>query len=278
MAYGAVGSDTGGSIRMPASLCGVVGMKPSFGRISRRGVFPLSWSLDHVGPITRGVEDAATMLDACATRPVDDDGVSLRAGVAGMRIGVPWAYFEDSCDKEIISSFRAAAAHMRSLGALVSEVDVGVSQTEASAAFYLISLPEAAAYHLGDLRRNAELYGREFRLLLQGRRAGECDDLYPGATGPARNHKPLGRLLPGHRRSHATHGRVHSRADTRAAPPCCKPTEGAALAPLHIVVQPHGWTSDFSPMWIPGRAAAHRITVRSRAAARSEGSQSSLCI
>ena len=167
LAYGAVGSDTGGSIRMPASLCGVVGMKPSYGRVSRRGVFPLSWSLDHVGPITRSVEDAATMLDACATRPADDDGVSLRANVVGMRIGVPWAYFEDGCDKEIIASFRAATAHMRSLGALVCEVDIGVSQTEASAAFYLISLPEAAAYHLGDLRTNAELYGREFRLLLK---------------------------------------------------------------------------------------------------------------
>jgi aspartyl-tRNA(Asn)/glutamyl-tRNA(Gln) amidotransferase subunit A len=167
MAYGAVGSDTGGSIRMPASLCGVVGLKPSYGRVSRQGVFPLSWSLDHIGPMTRTVEDATAMLDACASRPLGDDGKSLGSSVSGMRIGIPWSYFEDGCDQEILASFKAAAGHMRSLGAVVSEVDIGVSQTEASAAFYLITLPEAAAYHLRDLRTNPELYGREFRLLLK---------------------------------------------------------------------------------------------------------------
>ncbi len=166
MAYGAVGSDTGGSIRMPASLCGVVGLKPTYGRVSREGVFPLSWSLDHVGPMTRTVEDASAMLDACSPHPASDDGTS-RSDVSGMRIGIPWSYFEESCDAEILDSFRAAVEHMRSLGGIVSGVDIGVSLTAATAAFYLIMLPEAAAYHLGDLRASSELYGREFRILLK---------------------------------------------------------------------------------------------------------------
>jgi aspartyl-tRNA(Asn)/glutamyl-tRNA(Gln) amidotransferase subunit A len=166
MAYGAVGSDTGGSIRMPASLCGVVGLKPTYGRVSREGVFPLSWSLDHVGPLTRTVEDASLMLDACSPHPVSDDGTG-RSHVSGMRIGIPWSYFQESCDPEILDSFSAAVEQMRRLGAIVSGVDIGVSLTAATAAFYLITLPEAAAYHLGDLRAGPELYGREFRLLLK---------------------------------------------------------------------------------------------------------------
>ncbi|MFZ0128014.1 MAG: amidase [Candidatus Dormiibacterota bacterium] len=166
MAYGAVGTDTGGSIRMPASLCGVVGLKPTYGRISRQGVFPLSWSLDHVGPLTRTVEDASMMLEACSGRPYVDEGTSP-PGVAGMRIGIPWTFFQDRCDPEILASFDAAASHMRSLSAEVTGVDIGVSLTAATAAFYLITLPEAAAYHLKDLRTKPELYGREFRLLLK---------------------------------------------------------------------------------------------------------------
>ncbi|MFI5287201.1 MAG: amidase [Candidatus Dormibacteria bacterium] len=166
MAYGAVGSDTGGSIRMPASLCGVVGLKPSYGRVSRQGVFPLSWSLDHIGPLTRTVEDASLMLDACSGRRSVDEGTGP-SDVAGMRIGIPWSYFRGRCDREILDSFEAAAAHMRSLGAIVTGVEIGVSLTAATAAFYLITLPEAAAYHLKDLRTKPELYGREFRLLLK---------------------------------------------------------------------------------------------------------------
>jgi aspartyl-tRNA(Asn)/glutamyl-tRNA(Gln) amidotransferase subunit A len=166
MAYGAVGTDTGGSIRMPASLCGVVGLKPSYGSVSRQGVFPLSWSLDHVGPLTRTVADASVMLAACSGRPSFDDGVSP-SDVAGMRVGIPWSYFQDRCDPEILASFEAAAAQMQSLGAIVTGVEIGVSLTAATAAFYLITLPEAAAYHLEDLRTKPDLFGREFRLLLK---------------------------------------------------------------------------------------------------------------
>jgi aspartyl-tRNA(Asn)/glutamyl-tRNA(Gln) amidotransferase subunit A len=98
MAYGALGSDTGGSIRIPASLCGVVGLKPTFGRVSRAGIVPHSWSLDHAGPLTLSVRDAALLLNVLAghdTRdpgsvdvPVPDYTASLDGGIAGMRIGV----------------------------------------------------------------------------------------------------------------------------------------------------------------------------------------------
>ncbi len=101
----AMGSDTGGSIRGPAAWCGTVGIKPTYGRVSRRGVFPLSWTLDHVGPLTRSVEDAAITLQvlaghdpqdpASADVPVADYRADLEKGVEGLRIGIPRAFFAD---------------------------------------------------------------------------------------------------------------------------------------------------------------------------------------
>jgi aspartyl-tRNA(Asn)/glutamyl-tRNA(Gln) amidotransferase subunit A len=166
MAYGALASDTGGSIRIPASHCGVVGFKPTYGRVSRDGLFPLSWSLDHAGPIGRTVADAAALLDACAGTPFLGLREHLPQKIDKLRIGIPWSYFEDSCSAEILAAFRQAADHLRGLGAVVSEVELGVSHVAAWAAFYLITLPEAAAYHLQDFRSQPDAYGREFRLLL----------------------------------------------------------------------------------------------------------------
>ncbi|MCH7706116.1 MAG: hypothetical protein IIB33_03615, partial [Chloroflexi bacterium] len=110
---GALGSDTGGSIRGPASLCGIVGLKPTYGRVSRYGVIPLSWSLDHCGPMTRTVEDTALMLQAIAghdprdpttsTTPVPDYSEALREDVRDITIGVPRHYFfntDDGADPE----------------------------------------------------------------------------------------------------------------------------------------------------------------------------------
>ena len=100
---GALGSDSGGSIRLPASFCGIVGMKPTYGRVSRHGATPLSWSLDHVGPMTRSVADCALMLEAiagadasdrtCSRRPVPDYCAGLDGGVKGLRIGLPTNHF-----------------------------------------------------------------------------------------------------------------------------------------------------------------------------------------
>src|SRR4029077_10949134 len=102
----AMGSDTGGSIRGPAAWCGTVGIKPTYGRVSRRGVFPLSWTLDHIGPLTRSVEDAAITLQALvaydprdpasADVPVPDYRADLQKGVSGLRIGIPRAFFANA--------------------------------------------------------------------------------------------------------------------------------------------------------------------------------------
>jgi len=114
----AMGSDTGGSIRIPAAVCGIVGLKPTFGRVSRFGVASLSWSLDHVGPLTRTVRDAAISLKwlagydprdpGSADEPIDDYLSALDAGVKGLRIGVPRNYYFELVDDEVDAAVRAA--------------------------------------------------------------------------------------------------------------------------------------------------------------------------
>src|SRR5918994_3459281 len=134
LCYGALGSDTGGSIRIPAALCGVVGMKPTFGRVSKLGVFPLAWSLDHVGPITRTVEDNALILNALASHdpedlysvgPAAEDFTrDLQRGLRGAGIGLPTSFYFDHVEKEVEARVREAAEVFRSLGAEVREVEI----------------------------------------------------------------------------------------------------------------------------------------------------------
>lgn len=134
LCYGAIGSDTGGSIRIPAALCGVVGMKPTFGRVSKRGVFPLAWTLDHVGPMTRAVEDNAMMLGALAghdphdpysaNRPPEDFARHLECGVRGAVVGVPKGFYFEHVDPEVEARVREAIEAFRGLGAGVREVEV----------------------------------------------------------------------------------------------------------------------------------------------------------
>src|SRR5439155_900081 len=110
LAHGALGSDTGGSIRGPAAFCNIVGLKPTYGRVSRAGVITLSWTLDHTGPMARTVEDCALLLQALAghdpadpassREPVADYLVPLGQGIRGLRVGVPRAYFFEGVDAE----------------------------------------------------------------------------------------------------------------------------------------------------------------------------------
>src|SRR5439155_10360840 len=103
LCYGAIGSDTGGSVRQPAAYCGIVGLKPTYGRVSTAGVIPLSWSLDHVGPMTRTVTDAALVLQAIAgydrqdpasiDAPVPDYSATISGSTKSLRLGIPRAYF-----------------------------------------------------------------------------------------------------------------------------------------------------------------------------------------
>jgi len=171
LVVGATGSDTGGSIRGPASFCGIVGLKPTYGRVSRAGVLTLSWTLDHAGPMARTVEDCAYLLQALAGHdpadpasshaPVDDYLAALRRDIRGVKIGVPRAYFFDGINPEVAQAFEAALTTLRGLGAEVR--DVTIPSLHTTPAFLLIVLTEAFAYHERDIREHPELYGDVLR-------------------------------------------------------------------------------------------------------------------
>lgn len=171
LVHGATGSDTGGSIRGPAAFCGVVGLKPTYGRSSRAGVLTLSWTLDHTGPLARTVEDCALLmqslaghdpLDPASSRmPVDDYAAALTGDVRGARVGVVRNYFFESIDPEVERAFEEAMATLRRLGADVR--DVQIPSLRATHSFLLILLAEAWAYHERDLREHPELYGDVLR-------------------------------------------------------------------------------------------------------------------
>ena len=172
----ALGTDTGGSIRIPASLCGIVGLKPTYGRVSRRGVLPLSWSLDHVGPMTRTVEDAAIILQAIAGRdaggpstadePVPDYTQMLRQGVRGLRIGVPRQFFFENVDPEVESAVRSAIGLLEEMGAVLTEIDVPLI-SEIPGGVTAIMLPEALAYHQKWMSERPDDYGDDVRYRLE---------------------------------------------------------------------------------------------------------------
>jgi aspartyl-tRNA(Asn)/glutamyl-tRNA(Gln) amidotransferase subunit A len=184
LVYGATGSDTGGSIRGPAAFCGIVGLKPTYGRSSRAGVLTLSWTLDHTGPMARTVEDCALLLQplaghdaldpASSRAPVDDYAASLGRDVRGVRIGVVRNYFFEGVDPEIERAFEESMATLRRLGAEVR--DVTIPSLAATHSFLLILLAEAYAYHERDLRAHPELYGDVLReRLLAGGLVGAAE-------------------------------------------------------------------------------------------------------
>jgi aspartyl-tRNA(Asn)/glutamyl-tRNA(Gln) amidotransferase subunit A len=153
-ALGALGTDTGGSIRQPASLTGIVGLKPTYGRVSRYGVIAYASSLDQVGPMARTVEDCALLLEAIAghdpldstsvPRPVPAYAAQLGAGIKGLRIGLPKEYFVEGMAADVVNGVRDAVRQLEALGAVVE--DVSLPHTEyAIAAYYLIATAEASS-------------------------------------------------------------------------------------------------------------------------------------
>lgn len=183
MCMAALGSDTGGSIRIPASLCGVVGFKPTYGRVSLRGVFPLSWNLDHVGPLTRSVKDAALLLQllagydeadpASVNAPVEDYLKDIEAGIKGWRIALAVGDFVEISDAEVLAAVRAAARYFEYLGAKVEEVDISWLY-EAALANGQIVQADGAAYHRERLAANPELFGADVRQRLETGRDLPC--------------------------------------------------------------------------------------------------------
>lgn len=176
MALAALGTDTGGSIRIPASLCGVVGLKPTYGRVSLRGVFPLSWNLDHAGPLTRSVQDAALLLQVLAgydeldpgsaNVPVDDYLAHLDEGVAGWRVALAVGDYIADSDPEVRTAVRAAAEVFQSLGAHVEEVEIEWLR-EAALANSLMTQADGAAFHRERLQTQPELFGADIRQRLE---------------------------------------------------------------------------------------------------------------
>jgi aspartyl-tRNA(Asn)/glutamyl-tRNA(Gln) amidotransferase subunit A len=159
LAAGALGTDTGGSIRMPAACCGIVGLKPTYGRVSRAGVMPLSWSLDHVGPMARTVRDVGLLLEVVAGHDPRDATSSRRPRptldldrpVTGLRVGVPAGYYWDGLDPEVRDAARAAIGVLDGLGARADEVSIPDPQLAVDVANVLARC-ESAAVHARVLR------------------------------------------------------------------------------------------------------------------------------
>jgi aspartyl-tRNA(Asn)/glutamyl-tRNA(Gln) amidotransferase subunit A len=174
LCYAAIGTDTAGSIREPAALCGCVGLKPTYGRVSARGVIPLSWSLDHVGPLTATARDAAVVLQAIAgydgldiaraNAPVMDYVSTLDEQTKKLRIGVPRRFFYDDLDEEVGAAVEHALAVIGTVVAEVREIKIDVSVDRT------VQAAESYAYHAENVARTPELYEPE---TLRRIRAGE---------------------------------------------------------------------------------------------------------
>ncbi|BCX49986.1 glutamyl-tRNA(Gln) amidotransferase subunit A [Haloferula helveola] len=173
-AIATLGSDTGGSIRQPASHCGVVGLKPSYGRVSRYGLVAFASSLDQIGPLTRTVEDSALLLQViaghdtadstCLDAPVPDFTADLGKGVSGMKLGMPKEYFSDGIDPEVRALVEARAAKLEEAGAEL--VEISLPHTEHAVATYYIIAPAEASSNLS-----------RFDGIRYGHRSSEHEDL-----------------------------------------------------------------------------------------------------
>jgi aspartyl-tRNA(Asn)/glutamyl-tRNA(Gln) amidotransferase subunit A len=176
MAMAAIGTDTGGSIRIPASLCGVVGLKPTYGRVSLRGILPLSWNLDHAGPITRKVEDAALMLqvmggydelDSTSVKTLPGDYSShLKDSMKERKIALAVGSFIEEADPEVLEAVRVAAQVLAEQGTLITEVNVDFLK-EGALANALMTQADGAAFHRERLKQHPDWFGADVRQRLE---------------------------------------------------------------------------------------------------------------
>ena len=205
LCHGAIGSDTGGSIRLPAAANGVVGIKPTYGRVSRAGAFPLSESLDHIGPLAGRVEDAAIMLNAMAgfdiedptsiEAPVGDYCVGIGRGVEGVRVGID-SRFNAQVDPEVGTALVQVAEHMAALGAEIVDVDVtGIE--EGAEHWFSLTAVEALRHHSEFYPNRAAQYGPVFRSLLEHGAACSAVDISRAYTARGRVNQVMRRVLGG---------------------------------------------------------------------------------
>jgi aspartyl-tRNA(Asn)/glutamyl-tRNA(Gln) amidotransferase subunit A len=185
MCLAAVGTDTGGSIRIPAALCGVVGLKPTSGRVSTSGVIPLSWNLDHVGPITRTVRDASCMLSVMAgydaqdpasiNIPVDDYLIHLEDGISGWRVALAKGEYIENADSEVLMAVSQAAQEFTKMGAQVQEVDLSWLEQLALANSQMTQA-DGAAFHRERMRVHPDWFGEDVLQRLQSGAAISSSD------------------------------------------------------------------------------------------------------
>jgi aspartyl-tRNA(Asn)/glutamyl-tRNA(Gln) amidotransferase subunit A len=176
MCLAALGTDTGGSIRIPASLCGVVGLKPTYGRVSVRGVVPLSWNLDHVGVLARTVRDAAILLQVLAAfdphdpasvdTPVSDNLLKLDAGVGSLRIALAVGEYIEVSDPDMRFALDAVTQVFKDLGAQVEKVDLSWI-SDLALANSRMTQADAAAFHRERLGYHPDLFGADIRQRLE---------------------------------------------------------------------------------------------------------------
>ena len=174
--YGSLGTDTGGSIRIPASINGIAGLRPTIGRVSNRGVVPLAWSMDTVGPMARTVEDCAILFNAIAGHDPKDDGsvavpvtdytADLALGIENLRIGIDSGYFFHHLQPPVRAAVERALATLERLGARIVEVVIPDLEGNISAQL-TVELAEPSTYHRRWLRERPEDYGEDVRLLLE---------------------------------------------------------------------------------------------------------------
>jgi aspartyl-tRNA(Asn)/glutamyl-tRNA(Gln) amidotransferase subunit A len=177
MCQGALGSQTSGSIIRPAAFCGVVGLKPTFGRVSRHGVHPLAWTLDHPGPMARTVRDVAILLEAIAgpdphdpatlSTPSPPPYAALLEMEEGLRVGVPDRYFSNGLDPEAEEFYRAALRALETVGCTVSEIRLPPEFEAGMDAHELIHNSEAAAVHVDRYRTRPGDYGAKLRAIIE---------------------------------------------------------------------------------------------------------------
>ncbi len=176
MAMATIGTDTGGSIRIPAALCGVVGLKPTYGRVSLRGILPLSWNLDHAGPITRNVEDAALMLqvmggydelDPTSVKTLPGDYSShLKDSMKERKAAFAIGSFIEVADQEVLEAVRNAAQVLAEQGVLISEVNVDFLK-EGAIANAVMTQSDGAAFHRDRLKEHPDWFGADVRQRLE---------------------------------------------------------------------------------------------------------------
>ena len=162
----ALGTDTGGSVRAPASLCGLVGFKPTYGRISTENVIPYSWTLDHIGTLTRSAADAGLLFDSLALelRP------PVQTGLDKLTIGIPESFFFEHCDSEILDSIDALMNFLRQAGANLKPVPMPSMEFTRTVSL-TVQMPEALSYHSRYLEQRGHLYSQDFRA---GLALGQC--------------------------------------------------------------------------------------------------------